>query len=93
MIPHDTRLVTILLADDDTDGCALTREAFEKINRANDLRGLVDVAELLDYLFRRGKYADPATSPRPVLLDLNMPRIDGPEAADRQLVDNAERGS
>jgi two-component system response regulator len=38
--------------------------------------------ELLDYLKRRGKYEDPATSPRPglILLDLNMPKKDGREA-------------
>ncbi|MEJ7712587.1 MAG: response regulator [Pyrinomonadaceae bacterium] len=36
----------------------------------------------MDYLYRRGEYADPATSPRPglILLDLNMPRKDGREA-------------
>ena len=41
-----------------------------------------DGEELLDYLRRRGKYADPKESPRPglVLLDLNMPRKDGREA-------------
>ncbi|HUH03456.1 MAG TPA: response regulator, partial [Kofleriaceae bacterium] len=37
---------------------------------------------LMDYLHRRGRYADPAESPRPglILLDLNMPRKDGREA-------------
>jgi CheY-like chemotaxis protein len=36
----------------------------------------------MDYLKRRGKYADPASSPRPglILLDLNMPRKDGRQA-------------
>ncbi len=42
----------------------------------------MDGEELLDHLHRRGQYADPATSPRPglILLDLNMPKKDGREA-------------
>ena len=45
----------------------------------NDLYFVEDGVELLDYLHRRGKYAD---APRPdlILLDLNMPRMDGREA-------------
>ena len=41
-----------------------------------------DGVELMDYLCRRNKYADPASSPRPglILLDLNMPKKDGREA-------------
>ena len=41
-----------------------------------------DGEELLDYLHRRGKYSPPADTPRPglILLDLNMPRMDGREA-------------
>ena len=74
--------ITILMADDDPDDRELTREAFEEAKLANDLRFVEDGVELLDYLHRRGKYADPASSPRPglILLDLNMPRKDGREA-------------
>ena len=74
--------ITILMADDDPDDRQLTREAFEEAKLANDLRFVEDGVELLDYLHRRGKYVDPATSPRPgiILLDLNMPRKDGREA-------------
>ena len=77
-----TKPITILVADDDPDDRALTREAFEEARLANDLRFVEDGVELLDYLNRRGKYADPALSPRPgiILLDLNMPRKDGREA-------------
>lgn len=74
--------VVILMADDDADDRLLTREAFEKNHLANELRFVEDGVELLDYLKQRGKYADPATAPRPglILLDLNMPRKDGREA-------------
>ena len=74
--------ITILMADDDPDDRQLTREAFEEAKLANDLRFVDDGVELLEYLHRRGKYADPQTSPRPglILLDLNMPRKDGREA-------------
>ncbi|HEX4147611.1 MAG TPA: response regulator, partial [Pirellulales bacterium] len=74
--------ITILMADDDPDDRQLTLEAFTESRLVNDLRFVEDGEELLDYLFRRGKYADPASSPRPglILLDLNMPRKDGREA-------------
>src|SRR4051812_33063009 len=74
--------ITILMADDDADDRQLTKEAFEESRLANDLRFVEDGEDLLDYLKRRGKYTDPAGSPRPglILLDLNMPRKDGREA-------------
>ncbi len=74
--------ITILMADDDPDDRQMTKEAFEESYLANDLRFVEDGVELLDYLCRRGKYSDPASSPFPglLLLDLNMPRKDGREA-------------
>lgn len=76
------RAITILMADDDPDDRLLTREAMDESHLANDLRFVEDGVELMDYLRRRGRYADPASSPRPgvILLDLNMPRMDGREA-------------
>ena len=81
--------VTILMADDDPDDRQLTREAFEEARLANELRFVEDGVELLDYLNRRGKYSDPASSPRPgiILLDLNMPRKDGREALEELKAD------
>ena len=74
--------VVILMADDDADDREMTKEAFAVSRLANDLRFVVDGVELMDYLKRRGKYIDPAKSPRPgiILLDLNMPKKDGREA-------------
>lgn len=76
------RPITILMADDDADDRQMTKEAFEESHLTNDLRFVEDGVELMDYLKRRGKYSDPASSPRPglILLDLNMPKKDGREA-------------
>jgi CheY-like chemotaxis protein len=74
--------ITILMADDDADDRDMTREAFAMNHLANDLRFVEDGVELMDYLKRRGKYAEAAAAPRPglILLDLNMPKKDGREA-------------
>lgn len=76
------RTITILMADDDPDDCMLVRDALEEAGLINDLRFVEDGDELMDYLYRRGKYAEPSNSPRPglILLDLNMPKKDGREA-------------
>ena len=77
-----TKPITILMADDDADDRKMTKEAFDESRLANDLRFVEDGNELLDYLYRRGQYSNPADSPRPglILLDLNMPKKDGREA-------------
>jgi two-component system, response regulator len=74
--------LTLLMADDDEEDRLMARDALTESRVANDLRFVEDGEELLDYLRRRGKYAEPAHAPRPglILLDLNMPRKDGREA-------------
>src|SRR5688500_12972138 len=74
--------ITILMAEDEADDRQMTKEALEESRLSNDLRVVEDGVEMMDYLLRRNKYADPETSPRPglILLDLNMPRKDGREA-------------
>ena len=74
--------ISILVADDDADDRMMIQDAFTEGRLANPLHFVEDGEELMDYLLRRGKYSDPALSPTPglILLDLNMPRKDGREA-------------
>lgn len=74
--------IHILIADDDQDDCLLTREAFEECRVRNPLHFVHDGEELLDYLLHRPPYEDEVRYPLPglILLDLNMPRMDGREA-------------
>ena len=83
----------ILLAEDDRGGQELTRRALEAGKICNELRIVEDGEEALAYLFRRGKYKDPASSPRPdlLLLDLNLPRVDGREVLERVRADSKLR--
>jgi CheY-like chemotaxis protein len=78
----DRKPIDILLAEDDEDDYLLIAEALEESRLANKVHWVKDGEELLDYLYRRGNYAEPGESPRPgiILLDLNMPRKDGREA-------------
>jgi len=71
----------ILLVEDNPDDVELTRLAFEESKIANKLVVVSDGAAALDYLFARGRYADrdPAQLPSIVLLDLNLPKVDGRE--------------
>ncbi len=75
-------LVPILMADDDEDDRLLTKDALEESRLGNPIYFVKDGVELLDYLYKRGAYAAPADPPRPglILLDLNMPRLDGKSA-------------
>jgi CheY-like chemotaxis protein len=70
---------TILLVEDDPGDQELTRRALEEDVVRTDLRIVNDGKEALDYLHREGAFTDPENSPRPdlILLDLNMPRVDG----------------
>lgn len=74
--------VGILMADDDADDRLLAERALREYRLNNDIRFVEDGEELMDYLYRRGKYSAPGSAPVPglILLDLNMPRKDGREA-------------
>ena len=74
--------ITILIADDDVEDRMMVADAFAESHLANSLRFVENGEQLLDYLYQRGSYTDPATAPRPglILLDLNMPKKDGRKA-------------
>jgi CheY-like chemotaxis protein len=85
--------VTILSAEDDADYRLLTQRALKASRPANDLRFVEDGEELMDYLRRRGRFAEPGSAPRPgvILLDLNLPKKDGREALEEIKRDPALR--
>ena len=71
------KAITILMADDDQDDCLLVRDAFVQSRLANDLHFVANGEDLMDYLYRRGAYADRAQSPQPGLDGSirNMPTV------------------
>lgn len=70
------RPIDVLLVEDDPGDELITREAFEHNKIKNNLHVAHDGEEGLDFLYKRGPYAD---APRPdlILLDLNLPKYDG----------------
>ncbi len=68
----------VLVADDDTDDQFMLKEAFASLHFDKEIRTVENGEELLDYLNKRGKYNEVALPyPKLILLDLNMPKIDG----------------
>jgi CheY-like chemotaxis protein len=68
----------ILMAEDDLGHATLIRRNLARAGVANDIVHVADGQQALDYLFRRGAFADrPKDANILLLLDINMPRIDG----------------
>ncbi len=75
-----SQLRKILLAEDDPNDVELTLMALKERHLANDVDVVGNGALALDYLFRRGEYANrPPNPPAVVLLDIKMPKVDGLE--------------
>jgi two-component system response regulator len=74
-------IVEVLLVEDNARDAELTIRALKKHNLANQLFHVEDGAEALDFLFGRGKYEGRRTqrSPKVVLLDLKLPKVNGLE--------------
>lgn len=73
--------LTILLVEDNLDHAELVRRNLEDSQVANRLVHVEDGESALDYVHRRGQFANTKQFPRPhlVLLDLRLPRVDGLE--------------
>lgn len=73
--------VLVMLVEDNADHAELVIRTLEDHRIANRIQHFADGQSALDYLFRRGNFADPLSSPRPhvILLDLRLPRVDGLE--------------
>jgi len=73
--------VLVMLVEDNPDHAELVIRTLSEHRVANIIRHFMDGQSALDYLFRRGEYADPAANPLPhvILLDLRLPRVDGLE--------------
>ncbi|PIQ83488.1 MAG: hypothetical protein COV75_07255 [Candidatus Omnitrophica bacterium CG11_big_fil_rev_8_21_14_0_20_63_9] len=71
--------IVIMLIEDDDGHQLLIRENLRAGGIVNELIEMRDGQQALDYLTRRGQYQDPAKSPRPglILLDIKMPKVDG----------------
>ncbi len=80
-MPDQTSPLTILLVEDNPDHTELIMRTLADHAIPNQIVHVTDGEAALDYLFRRAQYADPATSPQPdiVLLDLQLPRLSGIE--------------
>ena len=85
MIHDSEKPITILYADDDPEDRMLVQDAWQESRLRNELHFVEDGEELMEYLQRRGKFANLAGSPLPglVLLDLNMPRLGGKDVLAR----------
>jgi CheY-like chemotaxis protein len=79
-LPH-----VVLLVDDNAADRVMAQRSLSRSDTPIDLRVAADGSEAMDYLLRRGSFADPATSPKPdvILLDLNMPRMSGGEVLEQ----------
>ncbi len=84
------KVIDVLLVEDDPGDVLMTREAFEDNKVANRLAVVSDGVSALAYLRKEGEHAD-ARTPDLVLLDLNLPRMDGREVLEAMKNDEALR--
>ncbi|MBN1370349.1 MAG: response regulator [Anaerolineaceae bacterium] len=76
--------VLVLLIEDNPDHAELIIRTMSEHRIVNHINHVSDGQQALEYLFHQGIYSDPASSPRPhiILLDLRLPRVDGLQVLD-----------
>lgn len=88
----ESKCVEILLVEDNPYEAELAIRGLKKHNFANNLHHIDDGADALDFIFGRGKYAHHTETPKLILLDIKLPRIDGIEIL-RQIKGNEKTRS
>ena len=76
IIDEKSKLIRILLVEDNPSDVCLTREAFSSCKISNQLDVVDNGEKAMDYLYQRGAYAE-TMKPDMILLDLNLPGKDG----------------
>jgi CheY-like chemotaxis protein/DNA-binding XRE family transcriptional regulator len=86
-------LVDILLVEDNPDDAALTLRALKQANMTNHIQLVHDGAAALDFLFCTGAFSHrrPRDLPQMILLDLNLPKVDGLEVLRKIKADSRTR--
>jgi len=77
----DSKIIELLLVEDNPADVELTLRALKKINLLNNIVIASDGEEAIDIIFRRGNHSNKkySTNPKVILLDLKLPKIDGLE--------------
>jgi len=90
---NGSEVIQILLAEDNPDHIMITKKALKEAGIVNTLAVVRDGQEVMDYLRHSGPYVDKTKSPKPglILMDINMPKLNGIEALKQIKVDEQFR--